>query len=194
MSVLVVGISHQTAPVGLLERLALGSDRAGKLAQSVGGTEHVAEALVVATCNRVEVYADVDRFHGSVEDVSELLSSAAGGARADVIPHLYVHYDDAAIAHLFAVASGLDSMVVGESQILGQVRAALQRGQEQGSVGPVLNGAFQQALRVGKRGHAETGIDQAGPSAVTAALDRLAELGVDAKGSTAMVVGAGAMA
>ncbi len=194
MSVLVVGISHQTAPVGLLERLALDSDRAGKLAQSVGGTEHVAEALVVATCNRVEVYADVDRFHGSVEDVSELLSSAAGGARADVIPHLYVHYDDAAIAHLFAVASGLDSMVVGESQILGQVRAALQRGQEQGSVGPVLNGAFQQALRVGKRGHAETGIDQAGPSAVTAALDRLAELGVDAKSTTAMVVGAGAMA
>jgi len=194
MSVLIVGISHQTAPVALLERLALDADQAGKLAQSVAGSEHVAEALVVATCNRVEVYADVDRFHGSVEDVSELLSSVAGGARADVIPHLYVHYDDAAIAHLFAVAAGLDSMVVGESQILGQVRAALQRGQEQDSVGPVLNGAFQQALRVGKRGHAETGIDQAAPSAVTAALDRLAELGVDAKGATAMVVGAGAMA
>jgi len=194
VSILVVGISHQSAPVALLERFALDADGAGKLAVAVAETAYAAEALVVATCNRVEVYADVDRFHGSVEDVSDLLSAVAGSARDTVVPHLYVHYDDAAVAHLFALASGLDSMVVGESQVLGQVRAALQRGQEQGSVGPVLNGAFQQALRVGKRGHAETGIDRAGPSVVSAALDRLEAAGVTLPRARAVVVGAGAMA
>ena len=194
MSILLVGVSHNSAPVALLERLALDADGAAKLALAVSETEHATEVLVVATCNRVEVYADVERFHGSVEDISDLYAALVGGSRADVAPHLYVHYDDAAVAHLFALAAGLDSMVVGESQILGQVRAALQRGQEQGTVGPVLNGAFQQALRVGKRGHAETGIDQAGPSVVSAALARIQALGIPIDGARAVVVGAGSMA
>lgn len=194
MSILTVGLSHRTAPVALLERLALDSDAAAKLAGAVADSDNVTEALVVSTCNRVEVYADVDRFHGSVEDISDLLAALAGGSRDEVVTHLYVHYDDAAVAHLFALASGLESMVVGESQILAQVRAALQRGQEQGSVGPVLNNAFQQALRVGKRGHAETDIDRAGPSVVAAALDRIAAQGVQVAGARALVVGAGAMA
>jgi len=194
MSILTVGASHKSAPVPLLERLALDGLGAAKLGLALLDTEHVTEAVVLATCNRVEVYAAVDRFHGSVEDVSELLAAAAGGSRDDVVPHLYVHYDEAAVAHLFAVSAGLDSMVVGESQILGQVRAALQRGQEHGSVGPLLNGAFQQALRVGKRGHAETGIDQAGRSLVSAALGRLEAAGTSLAGAKALVVGAGAMA
>ena len=194
MSILTVGVSHKSAPVPLLERLALDGLGAAKLGLALLDTEHVTEAVVLATCNRVEVYAAVDRFHGSVEDVSELLAAAAGGSRDDVVPHLYVHYDEAAVAHLFAVSAGLDSMVVGESQILGQVRAALQRGQEHGSVGPLLNGAFQQALRVGKRGHAETGIDQAGRSLVSAALGRLEAAGTSLAGAKALVVGAGAMA
>ena len=194
MSILTVGASHKSAPVPLLERLALDGLGAAKLGLALLDTEHVTEAVVLATCNRVEVYAAVDRFHGSVEDVSELLAAAAGCSRDDVVPHLYVHYDEAAVAHLFAVSAGLDSMVVGESQILGQVRAALQRGQEHGSVGPLLNGAFQQALRVGKRGHAETGIDQAGRSLVSAALGRLEAAGTSLAGAKALVVGAGAMA
>ena len=194
MSILTVGVSHKSAPVPLLERLALDGLGAAKLGLALLDTEHVTEAVVLATCNRVEVYAAVDRFHGSVEDVSELLAAAAGCSRDDVVPHLYVHYDEAAVAHLFAVSAGLDSMVVGESQILGQVRAALQRGQEHGSVGPLLNGAFQQALRVGKRGHAETGIDQAGRSLVSAAMGRLEAAGTSLAGAKALVVGAGAMA
>jgi glutamyl-tRNA reductase len=148
MSILLVGVSHTSAPVSLLERMCLDPEQAAKLATAVSRSDFASEALVVATCNRLEVYAEVDRFHGSVEDISDQLAATAGGARDDVVPHLYVHYDEAAVAHLFALASGLDSMVVGESQILGQVRAALQRGQEQGTVGAVLNGAFQQALRV----------------------------------------------
>ncbi|MGH3423131.1 MAG: glutamyl-tRNA reductase [Nocardioidaceae bacterium] len=194
MSILVVGISHRSAPVSTLERFALDEDGAAKLLQRAVETPHVSEAVVVATCNRVEVYVEADRFHGSVEDVSGLLIEQSGIGREDVLRHVYVHYDDAAVAHLFSVTAGLDSMVVGESQILGQVRAALQRGQEQTTVGPALNVLFQQALRIGKRGHAETGIDQAGPSVVSAALDRYEASGHDLARSRVLIVGAGAMA
>ena len=194
MSVLLVGASHKTAPVEVLERLALDGAAASKLAYAVNDTPHVAEAAIVATCNRVEVYVDVDRFHGSVDDVTSALVERAGLNRDEAVKHLYVHYDDAAVAHLFAVVAGLDSMVVGESQILGQVRNALQRGQDDGTVGPALNALFQQALRVGKRGHAETGIDKAGPSLVHAALDVAEHLGRPVGDARALVLGAGAMA
>ncbi len=194
MSVLVVGVSHKTAPVSVLEQLALDPDGVAKLVHDVMDCEHVLEATALATCNRIEVYADVDRFHGSVETVSRLLCERAGHAREEVVPHLYVHYDDGAVSHLFNVASGLDSMVVGEGQILGQTRDALRVGQETGSIGPALNLLFQQALRVGKRAHAETDIDRAAPSLVTAALDRATEHVGPVPGKRVVVVGAGAMA
>jgi glutamyl-tRNA reductase len=195
MSVLVVGVSHRSAPVPVLERLALDDDGVHKLVADVLDSPHVSEAAVVSTCNRVEVYAEVDRFHGSVEDLSAMLASRAGEATAEVVPHLYVHFDEGAVAHLFAVAAGLDSMVVGESQILGQVREALRRGQDAGSVGTALNVLFQQALRVGKRAHAETDIDRAGQSLLTVALDRIARDGPgDLTGRRVLVVGAGSMA
>ena len=162
MTILVVGISHRSAPISLLERLAIDRDGTYKLVEDVLANPHVTEATAVVTCNRLEIYAAVDRFHGSVEDLSQRLLEPAGGSVEALLPHLYVHYDDGAVSHLFQVAAGLDSMAVGEAQILGQTRAALARGQEQGSVGPVLNTLFQQALRVGKRAHAETGIDRVG--------------------------------
>ncbi|MGH3363116.1 MAG: glutamyl-tRNA reductase, partial [Nocardioidaceae bacterium] len=177
MSVLVVGVSHKTAPVSVLEKVALDADAVTKLVSDVADSEHVLEATALATCNRIEVYAEVDRFHGSVETVSRLLCEHAGQAPEDVVPHLYVHYDDGAVSHLFNVATGLDSMVVGEGQILGQTRDALRSGQEQGSVGPALNVLFQQALRVGKRARAETGIDRAAPTLVSAAVDRVLPAG-----------------
>ncbi|MEO6511266.1 MAG: glutamyl-tRNA reductase [Nocardioides sp.] len=190
MSVLVVGISHRSAPVPLLERVAMDAEGASKLAKDVAAGEHVTEAAVIATCNRLEIYADVDRFHGSVEELSGLLVERAGRSTEALLPHLYVHYDDGAVSHLFEVAAGLDSMAVGEAQILGQTRDALARGQESGTVGPALNVLFQQALRVGKRAHAETGIDQAAPTLVSAALDRVG----DVAGRRTVVVGAGSIA
>ncbi|RLV50490.1 glutamyl-tRNA reductase [Nocardioides mangrovicus] len=193
MSVLIVGISHRSAPVAVLERLALDADAAAKLAHDVQDQEHVSEATVLATCNRVEIYADVTRFHGSVEAVSRLLCERAGGETEEFVPHLYVHYDDGAVAHLFNVASGLDSMVVGESQVLGQVRDALRSGQEGGTLGSSLNLLFQQALRVGKRSHAETDIDRFAPSLVSASLSRAARLIGDVAGKRVLVVGAGSM-
>ncbi len=191
MSVLVVGISHKSAPVELLERLALDPDAAVKLIADVVAGEHVTEATAIVTCNRLEVYAEVDRFHGSVEDLSGLLVARAEQSAEALLPHLYIHYDEGAVSHLFQVAAGLDSMVVGEGQILGQTRDALRVGQEHGTVGPALNTLFQQALRVGKRAHAETDIDRAAPSLVSAALERST---VPVAGARALVIGAGAMA
>ena len=194
MSVLVVGISHNSAPVPLLERVALDTDGVHKLIHDAAACEHVTEATVIATCNRLEIYADVDRFHGSVEDVSRLLVERAGESAEAMLPHLYVHYDDGAVAHLFQVAAGLDSMAVGEGQILGQTREALRLGQELGTVGPALNVLFQQALRVGKRSRAETDIDLAAPSLVTAALNRSDAAVGDLGGQRVLIVGAGSMA
>ena len=194
MSVLVVGMSHRSSPVSLLEKIALDEAEVGKLVRSVLDNEHVSEATVLATCNRIEIYASVDRFHGSVEAISALLCERAGEQPEDMLQHLYVHYDDGAVSHLFHVASGLDSMAVGEAQILGQAREALRVGQESGGAGPALNSLFQQALRVGKRAHAETDIDKAAPSLVSAALDRaVLHLGT-LEGRKAVVVGAGSMA
>ncbi|MGH3330506.1 MAG: glutamyl-tRNA reductase [Nocardioidaceae bacterium] len=194
MSVLVVGVSHKTAPVSVLERLALDADAVAKMVRDVIDSQHVLEATALATCNRIEVYAEVERFHGSVETVSRLLCERAGVVPEEVLPHLYVHYDDGAVSHLFNVASGLDSMVVGEGQILGQARDALRVGQEAGTIGPALNLLFQQALRVGKRAHAETDIDRAAPSLVTVALERATEHVGPISGKRVVVVGAGAMA
>ena len=194
MSILVVGISHKSAPVAILERVALDRDGVNKLLGDVVACDHVGEAVVVATCNRLEIYTEVDRFHGSVEEVSRLLVERAGESTAGILPHLYVHYDDGAVSHLFHVAAGLDSMAVGEGQILGQTREALRRGQAQGTVGPALNVLFQQALRVGKRSRAETDIDLAAPSLVSAGLDRVAGPMGGVKGKSVVVVGAGGMA
>ncbi len=194
MSVLVVGVSHRSAPVSLLERLALSADESDKLAIAVTDHDHISEAAVLATCNRIEVYADVERFHSGTEAVGRLLSDRLGGDLGELLPHLYVHYDDGAVAHLFNVAAGLDSMAIGEGQILGQARDALTRGQEVGTIGPALNSLFQQALRVGKRAHAETEIDHSAPSMVTAALAQASTVLGDLAGRRAVVVGAGSLA
>ncbi len=194
MSILVVGASHRSAPVDILEQLAVDPAGAAKLRAAVLDTAHVNEAVVLATCNRVEIYADVDRFHGSIEDLTSLLVRRTELSADALTASLYVHYDEAAVAHLFSVAAGLDSMVVGESQILGQVRAALRRGQDDGSVGTALNALFQQGLRVGKRAHAETGIDRAGQSLVSVALEEVAEVLGPLEGLRVLIVGAGSIA
>ena len=193
MSVLVVGLSHRTAPVELLERMTLTGDAAVKLLDDVVSSDHAGEAMVLSTCNRVEVYADVDKFHGGLAQTSELLARRTGVSLDELTPHLYVHYEDRAVAHLFAVACGLDSMVVGESQILGQVRTSLRSAQDAGTAGRTLGALAQQALRVGKRARTETGIDRAGRSLVSAGIEQAERvLGAHA-GTSALVVGAGAM-
>ena len=213
MSVLVVGLSHKSAPVAILEQAVVSGDTLAKLLRDVALTDPVAETFVVSTCNRVEVYADVDRFHAGVTAICELLARHCGVQARDLTAHLYVHYEDRAVAHLLAVACGLDSVVVGENQIIGQVRSALKLAEEQGTVGRVLGELGRLALRAGKRARAETGIDRAGQSLVSVAIElaaaRLADAAAGAAsqpgtpalqpgtpalaGRDVLVVGAGAM-
>jgi glutamyl-tRNA reductase len=194
MTLLVVGISHRSAPVSLLDRLALVDDAAERLQVELLASPHVAESLVLSTCNRVEVYAEVSRFHGGVVDVTETIAKATGVPKDELTPHLYVRYEDRAVQHMFEVASGLDSMVVGEQQIIGQVRSALRSAQDTATAGRSINDLAQAALRVGKRVHQDTGIDRAGASVVSVALHlAAADFGGTLDGRRALVVGAGAM-
>ncbi|WP_217206412.1 glutamyl-tRNA reductase [Streptomyces sp. AC550_RSS872] len=196
MSLLVVGLSHRSAPVSVLERAALSADAQIKLLQDTVAAEPATEAAVLATCNRIELYADVDKFHAGVAELSTLLAQHSGVGPDELTPYLYVHYEDRAVHHLFSVACGLDSMVVGEGQILGQIKDSLAKAQELHSAGRLLNDLFQQALRVGKRAHSETGIDRAGQSLVTFGLEQLsAGTAVEdwARGKRALVIGAGSM-
>ena len=190
MSVLVVGISHKSAPVALLEEVTRGlGDTSGVLDEVKAGT--VSEAVVLSTCNRVEVYADTDGFHAGVDAITDLLSRRSGVPLEELSKHLYVHWEAQAVLHLFQVASGLDSMVVGESQILGQLRRAYNASSE--SVGRTLHELFQTALRVGKRVHSETGIDEAGQSLVSVGLEHARGAIGDLTGRSVLVIGAGSM-
>ena len=192
MSVLVVGVSHRSAPVSLLEEVTLGLGNTTEvLGELTGGA--VAEAVVLSTCNRVEVYADTAGFHAGVDAVSDLLSRRSGVALDELAKHLYVHWEGQAVLHLFEVACGLDSMVVGESQILGQLRRAYAAAAEGSATGRVLHELFQTALRVGKRAHSETVIDEAGQSLVSVGLEHAVRAVGPLEGRSVLVVGAGSM-
>jgi glutamyl-tRNA reductase len=171
MSLLVVGLSHKSAPVSTLERAAVTGDTLGKLLHDVARLPDIAETFVVSTCNRVEVYAEVDRFHGGVAGVCDLLSRYSGIPATELTSSLYVHYEDRAVQHLLAVSCGLESMVVGEDQILGQVRAALKVAGDHGTLGRSLRDLGRLALRTGKRARAETGIDRLGLSLVSVGIE-----------------------
>jgi glutamyl-tRNA reductase len=194
MSVLVVGVSHRTAPVSVLERVTVGvepgSDAVLHELRAVGP---VHEAVVLSTCNRVEVYADTDGFHAGVDAITDLLAQRSGVPMEDLEGHLYVHWEAQAVQHLFTVAAGLDSMVVGEAQILGQLRKAYASARDGSAAGRTLHELFQKALNVGKRVHTDTGIDEAGQSLVTVALERASAAVGDLTGRPVLVVGAGSM-
>jgi glutamyl-tRNA reductase len=203
MSVLVVGLSHKGAPLATLERTVLAGDDLTKLLHDVARADDVAAAMILSTCNRMEIYAEVGSFHGAVTAICDLLSRHSGVPHAELTPCLYVHYSDRAVQHLLTVACGLDSMVVGESQILGQLRSALRVAREQGTLCRSLADLGSQALRAGKRAQSETGVGGAGASLVGVGLQAAAEqLGIASgrergapslAGLHVLVIGAGAM-
>ncbi len=192
MSVLVVGVSHKSAPVSLLEQVTVGVGAADLVLADLRSAGPIGEAVVLSTCNRVEVYADTEGFHAGVDAVSDLLVRLSGVPLDDLKRHLYVHWEGQAVLHLFEVACGLDSMVVGESQILGQLRRAYAASRDFGA-GPTLHELFQTALRVGKRAHSETGIDGAGRSLVSVGLEQAIRAVGPLEGRSALVIGAGSM-
>lgn len=195
MTLLAIGVTHHSAPLHVLDELSIDPAGAADLAAGAVRSPYVAEAMVLATCNRLELIADVSTFHGSTGDLADLLAKAMGTDRFDLLPHLHISYGDQAAAHLFEVAAGLDSLVVGEQQIIGQVRSALAAAQAAGTAARRLNGATQAALRCAKRIHTQTGIDRHGASVVSVALDAAAEqLPCSWQEVRAVIVGAGAMA
>lgn len=193
MSVLVLGLNYKTTPIDLLERVAIAAEDLPKALASLLSREHVREAVVLSTCNRVEIYAHVARYHGGVADVRNFLAEWGGIPPEDFTDLAYDYYDDRAAAHLFAVTSGLDSMVVGERQIHLQVRQAYKDAQREQAAGRVLSALFRQALRVGKRARAETGISAGASSMVDVGLDAATRVLGSVEGRTVMIVGAGKM-
>ena len=193
MSVVVIGLNHRTAPLGLLERTAVDDSRLTKVLHDLCARTNLSEAVVLSTCNRTEVYAVAEKFHGGYDDVRNFFVDLSFLPPEEFADHLYVHYDDAAVSHLFSVAAGLDSAVLGESEILGQVGTAWQRARDEGTTGSALNLVFRQALEVGKRVRTETGIGRGitsvAQAAVAMASDRIGAL----RGRRILLLGAGEM-
>ena len=193
MSVIVIGLNHRTTPVDLLERAAVARDDLAAKLQALGKREHVAEAVVLSTCNRTEVYVRATKFHPGIADVIDFLAEHSG-VSADLLPDsLYTFHDAAAVTHLFGVASGIDSMILGEGEILGQVRNAWHAAEEAGTARQHLSPLFRHAVEVGKRARTETGIARRAVSissaAVWLATERLGSL----DGKRVLVLGAGKM-
>ena len=193
MSVVVVGLNHRTVPLDLLERMTVPASRLPKALADLTSREHVTEAVVLSTCNRIEVYVFAEKFHGAYQDIRNFFAEASHVAPEEFSDHLTSLYDGDAARHLFSVASGLDSAVLGEHEILGQVRKSWETASTEGAVGPVLNPLFRHALEVGKRVRTETAISRnitsVSQAAVAMATERLGGL----EGRQVLVVGAGEM-
>ena len=193
MSLLVVGINHRSSPLSLLERVTVVPDRLGKAVAGLAMRDNIREAVVLSTCNRTEVYVVTELFHGAYGDVRDFLCELGDLSADELIPHLYSQHDSTAVAHLFEVAAGLDSAVLGESEILGQVRTAWETAQFEGAARSTLKLPFRSAIEAGKRARTETGIARGTASVSHAAVEMITDVVGDLKGKRVLVVGAGAM-
>jgi glutamyl-tRNA reductase len=193
MSILVIGVNHRSGPLSLLERVTLAPEVVPKAVAGLAARDNVREVAVLSTCNRTEVYAVTEKFHGAYADIRDFLCDLGGLPPDELHPYLFTQHDEAAVAHLFEVAAGLDSAVVGESEILGQVRQAWEIAQGEGAARTTLNLLFRHALNVGKRARTETGIGRGTASVSHAAVEMAVERLGSLDGRRVLVVGAGAM-
>jgi glutamyl-tRNA reductase len=193
VSVVVLGLNHRTVPLDLLERVTIDDSRLPKALHDVMSRDHVSEAVVLSTCNRSEVYVVAEKFHPAYADLRTFFSELAFVPPEELADHLYVHDGADAASHLFEVAAGLDSAVVGEAEILGQVRTAWERAQGEHASGSQLNLLFRHALEVGKRARTETAIGRHIASVSTAAVAMAAERLGSLEGRSILVMGAGEM-
>lgn len=194
MTLLAIGVTHRSAPLDVLDELSIDASSGTRLAADAVASPYVSEAMVLSTCNRLEIIADVAAFHASTQQLAELLAKAMGTSADEVHPHLRISYGDQAARHLFEVAAGLDSLVVGEQQIVGQVRSALAQAQHQGTAARRLMGVTQAALRSAKRVHSDTGLDRHGASVVGVGLTAVQDHLPDLASARVVLIGAGAMA
>ena len=193
MSIVVFGVNHRTGPLSLLERVTISDDALSKTIHGLMSRPNIREAVVLSTCNRTEVYAVAEKFHGAYSDLRDFFCELGDFAVDELTPHLYSQHDEAAVSHLFEVAAGLDSAVLGESEILGQVREAWDRSQREGGALSTLNLLFRHALETGKRARTETSIGRHTSSVSHAAVEMARESLGHIDGLTVLVVGAGDM-
>jgi glutamyl-tRNA reductase len=193
MSILVIGVNHRSAPLAVLERVSLPADEISKAVERLAARDNVREVAVISTCNRTEVYAVAERFHGAYADIRDFLCEAGDIGADELHPHLYSFHDDDAVRHLFEVAAGLDSAVIGETEILGQVRTAWELAQHGTGARTTMNLLFRRAIGAGKRARSETGIARGTASISHAAVEMAVERLGGLAGRRVAVVGAGAM-
>lgn len=193
MSIVVIGVNHRSGPLSVLERVAMAADQIPKAVENLVSRDNVREVVVLSTCNRTEIYAVAERFHGAYADIRDFLCDLGNISPDELLPHLYSQHDDAAVTHLFEVAAGLDSAVVGEVEILGQIRQAWQVAQREAGARTTLNLLFRHAIGVGKRARTETGIARGTASVSHAAVEMAVEHYGSIEGRRVAVVGAGAM-
>jgi glutamyl-tRNA reductase len=194
MPILTLGISYRRSPIELLERLSFGDEDLAKVYRHALDQDAVDEAVLLSTCNRVELTAAVPSYHAGFLALKRILSETSGVASEELGEPLYAHWEHDAADHLFSVAAGLDSMVIGETQIHAQVREALRRADAEGAAGPTLKGLFHAAGRVGRRVRAETALGAAPDAYVALGADLAAEALGGLEGRAVVVVGAGQMA
>jgi glutamyl-tRNA reductase len=191
----VVGLNHKTAPVDLLERLAISDEVLPKALHHLTGYEHILEGAILSTCNRLEVYGVATKFHGGAQDLRNFIAEFCHAAPEEFADHLYTYHDDAALRQLFRVAAGIDSLIIGESEILGQVRRAHQAAIDEGAAKRVVGAAFTRALRVGKRVRTQTAIGR-NPASISSAAVELAKTAFPSRSlrdKSVAIVGAGKM-
>jgi len=193
VSIVVIGVNHRTGPLALLERVAVSVESLPKVIASLTSRVNIREAVVLSTCNRTEVYAVAERFHGAYADIRDFFCELGGLSPDELHPHLYSQHDDGAVAHLFDVAAGLDSAVLGETEILGQVRGAWELSQAEGGAKATLNLLFRHAIETGKRARTETAISRSTASVSHAAVEMAIEHLGSLEGRRVLVVGAGDM-
>ena len=193
MSVVVIGVNHRTSPLGVLERVAVGAEAMPKALHALASKDNIREAVVLSTCNRTEVYAVTEKFHAAYDDIADFFCELGGLRSEELHQHLYSQHDDAAVRHLFEVACGLDSAVIGENEILGQVRDAWSLAQASGAARTTLNLLFRHALETGKRARSETGISRSTTSISFAAVEMARELLGTLAYRKVLIVGAGTM-
>lgn len=191
MAVVVIGVNHRTVPLHVLERMTVSAGRLPKALDDLRGRRHVAEAVLLSTCARTEIYVVADRFHGAMQSIREFLAEQSFLAPEDFGESLYAYHEEAAVTHLFRVASGIDSAVLGEGEILGQVGRAAETARSEGTCGPLLSTLFRRAVEVGKRARTETGIARGVTSVSHAAVALATEHLGSLSGRSVLVLGAG---
>jgi len=193
MSIVVMGVNHRSAPLDVIERVSISDNALAKALHGLAARDNVRETVVLSTCNRTEVYVVAEKFHGAFADVRDFFCEVSGLSPEELLPHFYSQHDDAAVAHLFEVACGLDSAVIGEGEILGQVKVAWERAREATTARTTLNMLFRYAVQVGKRARTETAISSSTASVSYAAVEMARELLGSLSGRKVLVVGAGDM-